>query len=356
VSGSGHLAAGARALGRWRLLALSTAVPVLLGAAAAAPLAPAFSKGLAGTLAGDRILRNDLLAPVHLFDFFRENAAVVAGVRSGTLLHALVALLFQVFFTGGLLAVLGRPGPVPAAAFLAGARRDLPHNARCLLLFLLLLLPALGLWAAALGALFAGLLRGGTPAAVPRLAFFWVAGAGSILVVAVTTLLHDLARAARRRDPRIGAWRAYGAAGRLLRARWRPAAAAFFVWRGGGALAACLLFALCWALRARTPLAIGVLVLLQVATFAARSAGRLAQWGSLVSITDGWPPAVREPPPLPPPIRSGAADPVLEPAHPLPHALERGREGEADTRVRTEGVSGDGGDVRVGQEPLAEHR
>src|SRR5262249_34866447 len=108
----------------------------------------------------------------------------------------------------------------------------------------------------------------------------------ALLLYAVFSLLHDLARAARRHAPGIGAWRAYGRARRALSGRWIRALALFLFWLvfGGALLAAGV--ALEWVAPAVSALAIAAHILLQAAVLTIRPAVRVAAWGSYLAFLD----------------------------------------------------------------------
>ena len=138
------LAAGFRALGHGKLIFLLAAATVLTAAGSAAPLHGVFTKELGGTLAGDHFLRNHpTAAPTDFFDFLRFNAGAVTGVLSGSRYGVLLTILLQMFFAGGIVAVLGR-GRFTFGQFFEPARRNFWHNAKCFFLFAVLLAVVLG--------------------------------------------------------------------------------------------------------------------------------------------------------------------------------------------------------------------
>jgi hypothetical protein len=309
----GSLAAGFAALRSGRLLvALLTAVTVVLALLAAAPLAPAFQQSFARTLAGDHILNNDpSFAPTDFFDFLREKAPAVAGAGAAERLAALIGLLQQILFAGGIVAVLGRSDRLSLPDFVAGVSRNAWHNVKCFLIFFLLAASALVLWIAGGLALSKKIFENVPPGNASATLFKVAIGVGALSLYAVFSLLHDFARAARREGSEIGAWRAFGRARRTLSGRWTRAFGLFLFWLlfGGALLFSAI--ALEWSAPAFGALAIALHVLIQIAVLALRSALRVAAWGSYLHLYDGAEPASALPlavpapePPPGPPLRS----------------------------------------------------
>ena len=145
---TGSLAAGFAALRTGRLLVFLLILPtVVLSLLAVAPLGPSLSDSLAGTLAGDHLLRNHpAFAPADYFDFLREKAPAVAGMLAAARWAALLILLQQIFFAGGLVAVLGRSARVSLPDLVAGAKRNFWHNLKCFAIFIAGFGVAFGAW------------------------------------------------------------------------------------------------------------------------------------------------------------------------------------------------------------------
>lgn len=284
----GSLAAGFSALRSGKaLVLLLTGATVGLSLLAAAPLGPSLRDALAGTLAGDHILNNHpTFAPTDFFDFLREKSPAIAGARAWATWAAVIALLQQIVFAGGLVSVLGKSAPVLLADFLAGAGRNLRHNLKCFLLFLLAAVLALAVWFSATHAVYRKLFEDLAPGSWSTFFFRVATVLGAFFLYAVLSLLHDFARAARRSDATIGAWRAYGHARRTLSGRWPRALGIFLFWLLVGTAA--LLFAIGfeWGAPAVSSVAIGIHVLLQIAVLSIRPALRVAAWGSYLALYD----------------------------------------------------------------------
>lgn len=310
----GSLGAGFAAIGSGRLLVLILTVATLvLAVLAAAPLGPSLKDALGGTLAGDHILNNHpSFAPTDVFDFFREKRPAVAGTAAAARLAALFALLQQILLAGGIVAVLGRGTPIELTQVVAGVRQNAWHNVKCFLIFLLAMGIALGAWFGVTQAIsrkvFEPMAPGSWSAFLFRLGIALVA----LFLYAVLSLLHDFARAARRNDAAVGAWRAYLRARATLSGRWVRGLGIFLFWLlfGGGVLF--LFISLEWSAPAATALAIAVHILIQTAVLAVRSALRVAAWGSYLSLYDGAQtlPALPIAPALPEPRGSAAVAPV----------------------------------------------
>jgi hypothetical protein len=265
---------------------------VVLAILAAAPLGPSLRESFGGTLAGDHILKNHpSFAPTDVFDFLREKAPAVAGSAAAAKWAALIGLLQQILFAGGIVSVLGRSVPISLPDFVAGVRRNAWHNIKCFLIFLLGAGAVLGAWFAATHAAwkkaFESLPPGSASSTIFRVAVVLVA----LFLYAVFSLLYDFARAARRDDFSIGAWRAYGRARRTLSGRWARALGIFLFWFVFGGAVLALGIALEWTAPAVTAVAIALHVVIQIGVLAVRSAFRIAAWGSYLAFYD-----VAEPP------------------------------------------------------------
>ena len=307
----GSLAAGFAALRSGRLLVLLLLVPtVVLSLLAAAPLGPSLSDAFAGTLAGDHVVKNHpAFASADVFDFLREKAAAVAGARAATRWAALIILLQQIFFAGGLVVVLGRSAPIALPDFVAGARRNFWHNVKCFLIFLVMAGIAIGAWFVVTRAFSKKVFENAPPAAWSTFFFRVVVVLGAVFLYAVFSLLHDFARAARRSDPAIGAWRAYFQARRLLSGRWPRALGVFLFWLLLGGAILLIGIAIEWNAPAVTGLAIFLHILIQIAVLSIRPAIRVAAWGSYLALYD----AV-----LPPPPAAAVIVPSSPPPEPAP--------------------------------------
>jgi hypothetical protein len=285
------LGAGFRALGHGKLILLLAVTTVALGLGAAIPFGDAFEQDFGGTLAGDNLLRNHpTFAPSDVVDFGRENAALLSGVGGGSRYFMLLTILLQTFFAGGIVAVLGR-GRFTFGQFFEPARRNFWHNLKCFFLFAILLVVVFG---AVLGGAFAAdekLFDSTPPGAASARLFDGTVKVVAVLLWGVLSLLYDFARAARRYDPAIGAWRAYGFARRALRRSWTRGLILYLFWLILGGAAWMAAIALAWTMPAASPLAIGLLLLVQFLSLLVRSAVRVATWGAYLEFLDHRAPA-----------------------------------------------------------------
>jgi len=282
----GPIAAGFEALRHRKLVALLTFTTVLLGICSALPMLPTLRQTMVGTLSGDHFQRNDpTKAPTDFFDFLLENGAVVEGTHRAIGGMGVVGVVLQMFFAGGIVAVLGR-GPFSFGQFLEPARRNFWHNFQCFLFFAAAVAGAGALWIEALFPGRDGLIEDLTPESGMRPLTFWILALGALLLFAALSLLYDFARAARRFAPHIGTWRGYRFASRALAGSWTRALALWLFWFVLGGAAVVALFAATWELRAKSIPGIVLLVGLQVAVLAVRSAVRVAAWGSYVAFLD----------------------------------------------------------------------
>ncbi|MCM3875011.1 MAG: hypothetical protein NEA02_01185, partial [Thermoanaerobaculia bacterium] len=124
------------------------------------------------------------------------------------------------------------------------------------------------------------------PDADSRTSWDWGLRILAVLIWGVCSLLYDFARAARRYSPLIGAWRAFRFARRALSGSWTKGLALFLFWFliGGAAWLACI--AAAWYLPAVSVPAIALLFFLQILGLGARSAVRIATWGSYLAFLD----------------------------------------------------------------------
>ena len=291
------IGAGFSALGRAKvLILLLTVVTVVLSLLAAAPLLPSLHDCFAGTLAGDHILKNDpSFAPTDLFDFLREKSAAVAGARAAANWAVLIVILQQVLFAGGIVSVLGKAAPVTLPDFVAGVKRNAWHNVKCFLIFLLIAGATIGVWFAANHALYRKFFEGLPPGASSTFLFRVAIGLGALLLYAIFSLLHDFARAARRSEYTIGAWRAYGHARRMLAGRWPRVLGIFLFWFLLGGVFLVVGIGIEWSAPAVSALAIALHVLLQIAVLTIRPAIRIAAWGSYLAMYDRIEPTLAPP-------------------------------------------------------------
>jgi hypothetical protein len=286
VNGRRHvLGAGFRALAQGRLILLLTVATVLLGASAAVPLWPALETSLGGTLAGDHILRNHAtFAPTDVLEFLHEKSEAVHAAMSAAHWSMLLGVFIQVFFAGGIVAVVGRPMAFDWIEFFSAARRNFWHNVKCLLVFAVLVAVAVGLGLVGAFALLEKIFAGKPPG---EAWLFQCAALGiALLFFGILSLLYDVARAARRQQPSIGTWRAWAAARRALSGAWMRAIGLFFFWLVVGGVCVLGLAALEWSGTSTTAAAVAVHTVLQVSVLAARSAVRLGAWGSYLELVD----------------------------------------------------------------------
>ena len=282
----GPVAAGFEALRHRKLVAILTLTTLILGIGAALPMLPTLHETMVRTLAGDQFQRNDpTKAPTDFFDFILEKDAVIDGTRHAIGGMGVLGVVLQMFFAGGSVVVLGR-GPFSFGQFFEPARRNFWHNVKCFFLFAIFASVVLGAWLAGLGAARKDLIEDLAPESGIRPLTFWILALGALLFFAALSLLYDFARAARRFAPRIGAWRAYRFAVRALAGSRGRALALWFFWFVVGGAAVLVLIAATWELRVESPFGVMMLVVLQIATLAARSAVRVAAWASYVEFLE----------------------------------------------------------------------
>lgn len=282
----GSVASGLEALREWKLILLLTLTTAVLGLFSAMPLAAVFQKDLAGTLVGDHFIRNSpSLAPTDFVDFVEEKKDALSGTRRTAGAAGILSVLTQAFFAGGMVAVLGR-GRFSFAQLFTPARRNLGHNLLCLVLYVLALAVVVGGW---IGGAMAGgkrLLENVPPDAPGRAAYRWGTLLVGLLLFAVLSLVYDFARAARRYAPTIGAWRSVRFALRVLRGSWLRALGLFLFWLVVGAVAVLAGVGVVWWMPAASLPAVALLVVLQLAALALRSAVRVAAWGAYVGFLE----------------------------------------------------------------------
>jgi MFS family permease len=282
----GPVAAGFAALRHRKLIVLLTLTTVALGICAALPMLPTLHQTMVNTLAGDHFLRNDpTKAPTDLFDFFLEKDAVIDGTRHSIGGLGVLGIVLQMFFAGGIVVVLGQ-GPFAFGQFFEPARRNFWHNFKCFLVFGIAAGAALWGWIEGVGDLRSDLVEHLPPESGTRSLTFWILALVALLIYAALSLLYDFARAARRYAPRIGAWRAFRFAARALSDAWGRALALWLFWFLLGGAAVVALLAATWFLRAGSAFGVMALVVLQITVVAARSAVRVAAWGSYVAFLE----------------------------------------------------------------------
>jgi hypothetical protein len=307
---------------------------------------------LSRTLAGDHILRNHpTFAPTDVFDFLREQSAALAAARQAAVWSALLGIFFQMLFAGGIVATLNRAGGFAWKEFFEGCRWNLWHNTKCLAIFVLLLAFVPGIWIAAAVAADRTLFGLAPPWSAARHGYRLGAAVVALLLFAVLSLVYDFARAARRENPSVGAWSAFGVARRTLMAAPFRALGLFLFWLIFGAGVVVALFGFEWAGKATSAAGVAVHTALQAVVILARSAVRVGTWGSLLTLFDE---RISE--------RSlrgsipSRGDPAREAAETFLDAVEPGRKREANTGVIAEGVSRHGSNAGLREQALAESR
>jgi hypothetical protein len=323
VEPRGSIAPGFRALRHGKLILLLAGTTVVLGLLCAMPLASVFQADFAGTLVGDHFLRHSPLAATDFVDFFERKTDAIRGTRRTASAAGVLGVLLQAFFAGGIVVVLGR-GRFSFGQFFEPARRNLWHNVKCLVLFLSALAVVVGGWIAGALAGREKLFENAPPESGGRRLAWWATLLVGLLLYALLSLVYDLARAARRYAPAIGAWRAVRFAWRALGGAWLRALALFGFWFVAGALVVGAGVGVVWALPAVSRPAIALLVVLQLAVLALRSAVRVGAWGSYLAFLD--PRAMealaslqaRPPVALPAPAPVPAAEPGLTFSRPTP--------------------------------------
>jgi hypothetical protein len=232
----GPVRSGFEALRQGKLILLLAVTTVALGLIAAMPLAAVFQSDFAGTLVGDHFIRNSPLAPTDFVDFVERKTDAIHGARRTASAAGVLGVLLQAFFAGGIVVVLGR-GPFAFGQFVEPARRNLGHNVKCLLLFVVALVVVVGGWFGGAIAASRTLLENAPPDSFAHRASWWATLLIGLLLFAVLSLVYDFARAARRYAPTIGAWRSVRFAWRVLGGVWLRALALFGFWLVLGALA-----------------------------------------------------------------------------------------------------------------------
>ena len=282
----GPVGAGFAALRHRKLIALLTLTTLVLGICAALPILPTLRQTMVETLAGDHFQRNDpTKAPTDLFDFFLQKGAVIDGFQRAIGGMGVLGVVLQMFFAGGMVVVLGR-GPFSFGQFVEPARRNFWHNVKCFFFFAIACAVVLGVWLWGLGKARSDLIRDLTPESGARPLTFWILALGALLLFAALSLLYDFARAARRFAPRMGAWRSFRFARRALARSWGSALALWLFWFVLGGVLVLALVSATWGLPTQSVFGVILLVVLQLAVVAVRSAIRVAAWGSYVAFLE----------------------------------------------------------------------
>ncbi len=283
----GSLSAGLRCLRHGRLVLLLAATTIGLALLPAFALQPSLQQVFAKTLAGDHILRNHPdFAPVDVLEFFHERRAAIAGARQAAIAAGLLGIVLQIFFAGGFVETLAGERTILLSPFFSAASRHFGHNLKCFVIFLAAIAAGLLGWLGATAALGEKLFEDSPPGDSSRLLYRIGTAAVALLLVGLLSLLHDFARLARRHEPGIGGWRAWGVAGRLVFGSLFSAFGLLIFWfLAGGALWVGIL-ALEWGTPAISIAAILLHTALQIAAVAVRSAIRVGAWGSYAAFFD----------------------------------------------------------------------
>ena len=170
---------------------------------------------MAGTLAGDHLLRNHpTFAPSDFFDFLVHEKDAIGASRFASRMAAFLSVAIQMFFAGGIIAVLGR-GPFSFASSSPGAANLWHHSVLLRFLPCLVASPGPRRLAALLTA-----PRGDSP--LRRIRSFPVALVSlAVSSVESLSLLYDFAGAAAARAAVVSSPR-YRFALRALRGSWLP--------------------------------------------------------------------------------------------------------------------------------------
>jgi len=313
---TGSLSAGLRCLRHGRLVLLLTATTIGLALLPAFALQPSLQQVFAKTLAGDHILRNHPdFAPVDVLEFFHERRAAIAGARQAAIAAGLLGIVLQIFFAGGFVETLAGGRTVLLGQFFSAASRHFGHNLKCFAIFLVAIAAGLLGWLGATAALGQKLFEDSPPGDSFRLLYRIGTASVALLLFGLLSLLHDFARLARRHEPGIGAWRAWGVAGRLVFGSVFSAFGLLLFWfLAGGALWVGIL-AVEWGTPAISIAAILLHTALQTAAVAVRSAIRVGAWGSYAAFFDRRHTVAGPEPEVPTP---GTPEPLLtEPIPPL---------------------------------------
>jgi hypothetical protein len=304
-----------RSLAQGRLVLLLTVSTIALALPPAFALRPSLQEVFAGTLAGDHVLRNHPdFAPLDVMELLHEKRAAFAGARQSALAAGFLAILLQVYFAGGFVETLVRGRAVLLADFFSAASRNLWHNLKCFGIFLGALVLALAGWLGSTAALGRPLFESSAPGSPRALLFHIGTWVVALLIFAMLSLLHDFARLARRQEPRIGAWRGWRAAVRVLAGSIFPALGLFLFWLLAGGILWIGILSLEWGTPAVSIAAILLHTAMQVAAVAVRSAVRVGAWGSYAALLDA---RLAAPTPIAEP-ETGTTPPDVSIVEPIP--------------------------------------
>ena len=280
------LAAGFGALSHTKLILLLALTSAVLGLLGALPMTAVFHSVLGKTLAGDHFIRNHpTFAPSDVLDFINQQGSAIDAFHASAVGAGLAGVLLQIFFAGGMISVLGK-GPFSFGQFLEPARRNLWHNVKCLGFFAVSAGIVLGAWFWGEDEASSKLLESVPPDAVLRSVEHWGSLVVGLLLFGALSLLYDFARAARRFSPTIGAVRGYRFAWLALSGSWTRALVLFLFWSIGGGAVVLAVIAAAWFIPAVSVPAIAVLFLIQFGALWARSAVRVATWGSYLGFLE----------------------------------------------------------------------
>ena len=282
----GPISRGLGELSHWKLVFLLALVSALLGIMGASPLVPTLHETLGETLAGDHFIRNaPTLAPADFLDFLREKDAAIEGARAASRWAGILGIALQIFLAGGIIVVLGR-GPFGFGQLFEPARRNLWHNTKCFLLFVVVGAVALSVWLGGGFYLRNKVFEKSPPDSPAHNLSWWILVVGALLIYAVLSILYDLARAARRFSPTVGAWRGYRFARAAVSGSWLRALGIWLFWFLAGGVVWLALLALGWMMPAVSPLAILVMFVVLFAALFVRSGARVGAWGSWIAFLE----------------------------------------------------------------------
>jgi len=282
----GPISRGIGELAQWKLVLLLALLSALLGITGASPLLPTLRVTLGETLAGDHFLRNaPTFAPTDFFDLLDQKGPALYGYRAASRWAGILGVVLQIFLAGGMVVVLGR-GPFGFGQLFEPARRNFWHNIKCFFLFVVACGIALSVWLGGGFYLRNKVFEKSPPDSPVHRLSWWILALGALLIYAALSILYDFARASRRFSPTVGAWRGFRFARAAVSGSWLRALAIWLFWFVAGGVAWLALLALAWGMPAVSPPAILVMFLVLAAALAARSAARVAAWGSWIAFLE----------------------------------------------------------------------